>query len=143
MVIGRNGQVEEGLEDAVKVRRFKKIDSPDDVGDSLEAVVDDHREVITRSDVLSDEHGITEQLRARPLRSVMRVVPREVIPGLGKRLFQVEAQGMGHAGGEAAGSLVFGEPAAGSRIKGPLAAVGGVSGSFDLPLDVGARAEAG
>ena len=37
-----HGQVEEGLENAVEVGRIKEIDATDDIGDSLESVVDDN-----------------------------------------------------------------------------------------------------
>ena len=77
VVVDRGGKIQEPLQHAVKVGRFKKVNAPHDVGDSLEAVVDDDSEVIACADVFADNDSVAELLGPGDLFSMNGILPGE------------------------------------------------------------------
>ena len=80
VVVDRGGKIEELLQDAVEVGRFKKIDAPYNVGNSLKAVVDDDGQVLTRADVFADNDSVAELLGPGDLFSMDGILPGESSP---------------------------------------------------------------
>ena len=58
MVIGRGGQVQEALKQGVEIGRRLQILPAHHVGDPLNGVVPDHREVVARRYVAPGDHRI-------------------------------------------------------------------------------------
>ena len=58
MVIKRNRQAEQRLEQPVNVGRFEKIPAARDMGDVLQGIVDDDCDMVARADVLSRQDDI-------------------------------------------------------------------------------------
>ena len=63
MVIQRNRQAEQRLEQPVNVGRFEKIPAARDMGDVLQGIVDDGGDMVARTDVLSHQDDIAPFLR--------------------------------------------------------------------------------
>jgi len=143
MEVSGDRVTEERLEHAMEMGRLEKIDTANDVGDPLEGVVVDDREVVTRSDVFADKDGVTEAFGPGLLQTVDGVGPGKVGAGPGKRFFEVETEGVGVTGGETCLAFPARELSAEPGIEGALAAVGSVSGPVYLAQNVAAGAEAG
>ena len=58
MVIQRNRQAEQRLEQPVNVGRFEKIPAARDMGDVLQGIVDDHGDMVAGTDVLAHQDDI-------------------------------------------------------------------------------------
>lgn len=142
MVIDGNRKPEKCLEDPVQVRGIEQVDSTNDIRDFLQPVVVNHREVVARPDILSHNHGITEQLGAGQLFTPVGILPREFPFDRRKSPAEVEAQGMGRTFRDPTAAFVFTERAAGAGIERPFRSVGCLSRSFDFPQDVFSSAEA-
>lgn len=142
VVIGGGRQPEKLLEDHVQVSRGKQIDAADNVGDSLQSVIEDDGEVVAGPDVFADDDGVTEEFGLCQLFPGGGVGPVERAGGF-QCLRQIETQGVGLAVIDTSCPLGGTEASAGSGINRAVAAVGGLTGRFDFALDVFPRAEAG
>jgi len=141
-MIGRDGKTKKRLEQPMEMCRLEQIDSADNVGDSLESVIDDDGKVIAGADVFANEDDVTEPFRPGFLGAEPGVRPEEAVSGEGTSFFLIEAECAGDASGKPGGALVFGKAAAGAGVGEILAAVGGLTGPFDLAADVCSGAEA-
>ena len=65
MAIVRRGETEQSLQQPMHARRVKKILAAHDIGDALQRVVDDDREMIARRRVLARQNNIAPLLRQR------------------------------------------------------------------------------
>ena len=65
MAIVRRGETEQALQQSMHARRVKKILAAHDIGDALQRVVDDDREMIARRRVLARQNDIAPLLRPR------------------------------------------------------------------------------
>ncbi len=60
MKVGGFGKVQEGLQDAVNMRRSEEVFTPGDVGDFLGGVIDYDGEVVGGADVFAGEDDVSE-----------------------------------------------------------------------------------
>ena len=127
----------------MQVGGFKEVFTADDVGDSLQGVVVDYGEVVTGSDVFSDNDGVAKEFGPAFLFSVSSVLPGQFLPDFVHCTLEIEAQSVGLTGCNAGFLLVFRQMATSAGVEWSFAAMGGLASAFDFPLDVCSRAEAG
>ncbi len=65
VAVDRRGQVQQGLKQALDVRRLGQVLAADHVRHVLQGVVDDHGQVVGDPDVLARQHHVAGQLRSR------------------------------------------------------------------------------
>ena len=86
-MIGGDRKTQQGLENAMQVGRFEKINPAHNVGDALERVIVNDGQVITGPDVFPYKDGVAEEFGFGLLDAVDRVVPGQVTSRFGERFF--------------------------------------------------------
>ncbi len=98
MVINRRGQAEEGLQEPVDGRGGVEITPAHDMRHALHRIIQHHREMIARRDILADEHDVTPDRGIGgngQLRPLPRLAPVERTRQPGQSRAGIEPDGEG------------------------------------------------
>src|SRR5215472_14660134 len=134
MVVAGNRQTQQGLQNAMDMRRHREVLAASNQGYALDRVVDGDGEVVARRKLLAGEHHVAERFGLRPARAPL-FVPVERT-GQSKSASEVEAQREVRCQALLCGNLVAGQPAAGAVVAWSGIALRSASGPRNLGPDL-------